>query len=158
MRNVTDCPLRSSSRFAVATFETWGGLQKAVDELCDKGLTADAFSCLGQRKLFAMKPPTLSDRGECELTFVDAPKAVCCTSGALAECLMSRLAAGATNLGAALAHWLIPRHAAEVQRAVLIGRIVFWVQLFDNTDERRAYDTLLANSSESVGVHDFVRK
>lgn len=158
-RDVTNRPVESSnSRFAVATFETWGSLQKALNELQGKGLTADTFSCLGLRHLFADKPTTLANqlRGDRELEFANNPETVFCTCGTLADCLLSRLTAGASTLGTALGHWLIPRHANDIQRAVLAGQIVFWVQLFDNADERRAYDALLANSSQSVGVHDLV--
>ncbi len=158
-RDVTNRPVGSSnSRFAVATFETWGGLQKALSELQDKGLTADTFSCLGLRRLFANKPSTLADQlcDDHELEFANNAEAVCCTRGILADYLLSRLTAGAPTLGSALGHWLIPRHANDIQRAVLAGQIVFWVQLFDNADERCAYDALLANSSQSVGVHDLV--
>jgi len=161
MHDVTHRPVGfSTSRFAVATFETWSGVQTAWNELLAKGLTPDAFSCLGLRHLFADKPAALADelRSDRDLQFVDDPETICCTSGTLAEFLVARLAAGATTLGAALAHWLIPRHAAEVHRAVLAGQIVLWVQLYDNADERRAYDTLLASSSQSVGVHDLVRE
>ena len=34
--------------------------------------------------------------------------------------------------------------------------MILWVQLFDNDDERRAYQSLLARSSNSVGVHDLL--
>jgi hypothetical protein len=58
----------------------------------------------------------------------------------------------------ALNHPLIPRHAAHLQAAVEHGRILLWVQLFDNDDERRAYQSLLARSCNSVGVHDLIAK
>ena len=56
----------------------------------------------------------------------------------------------------ALSRWLIARHAAHLQTAVEDGKILLWVQLFDYADERRAYQSLLASSSTSVGVHDLV--
>jgi hypothetical protein len=40
------------------------------------------------------------------------------------------------------ARWLIPRHAAQLQDAVTDGKIILWVKLFDNDDERRAYRPL----------------
>jgi hypothetical protein len=43
-----------------------------------------------------------------------------------------------------------------LQQAVEEGKLLLWVQLFDNEDERRAYRSLLATSSNSVGVHDLV--
>jgi hypothetical protein len=58
---------------------------------------------------------------------------------------------------AALTPWLIAHHATQLQEAVATGKIILWVQLFDNDDERRAYRSLLARSSNSVGVHDIVR-
>ena len=56
----------------------------------------------------------------------------------------------------ALARWLIERHAAQLVQAIQGGKINVWVQLFDNDDERRAYQSLFARSSDSVSVHDLV--
>ena len=80
-----------------------------------------------------------------ELPFQKNPELIGCTSGPVADRLAWRLALGAPTLHSALAHWLIPRHAAQLQRAVEDGRIILWVQLFDNDDERRAL-------SESAGA------
>jgi hypothetical protein len=74
----------------------------------------------------------------------------------LADRLAGRLEKGAQTLKAALGHWLIPRHAAHLQDGVENGKIILWVQLFDNEDERRAYQSLLKTSSNSVGVHDLI--
>jgi len=82
---------------------------------------------------------------------------ITCTSGALADCLTERLIAGALSLKDALGHWLIPRHAAHLEDAILAGKILFWIRVGDADDERRAYHSLLAHSSNSVGVHDLVR-
>ncbi|NJO32745.1 MAG: hypothetical protein HC869_05980 [Rhodospirillales bacterium] len=74
----------------------------------------------------------------------------------MADRLAGRLEVGATTLDTALSRWLIARHAAHLQKAVEDGKILLWVQLFDNDDERRVYRSLLATSSNSVGVHDLV--
>ena len=81
---------------------------------------------------------------------------IACTSGPLADRLLRRLAAGAHSLKEALGHWLIPRHAAHFEEAVRAGKILFWIRVGDADDERRAYQSLLAHSSNSVGVHDLV--
>jgi len=91
-----------------------------------------------------------------ELPFQKSAELIGCTFGPVADRLAWRLALGAPTLQSALAHWLIPRHAAHLQGAVENGRIILWVQLFDNDDERRAYHSLLARSSNSVGVHDLI--
>ena len=84
--------------------------------------------------------------GSCEL--------IACTSGPLANCLMERLESGAPSLKHALGLWLIPRHAAHFQDAIQEGQILLWIRVADADDERRAYQSLLAHSSNSVGVHD----
>ena len=84
------------------------------------------------------------------------------TSTALMVCmrfadrLAAKLAGKADTLAAALGCWLIPRHAAQLEQAVVAGKFILWVQLFDNDDERLASRSLLARSSNSVGVHDIV--
>jgi len=67
---------------------------------------------------------------------------------------MERVHAGAGNLTDALSHWLIPRHAAQFERAVLTGKILFWIEIMEADDERRAYQNLLAHGSDCVGFHD----
>jgi hypothetical protein len=150
----------SALRFAVGTFDTWGGVQEALRQLHARGIASDAFNCLGLHDTFASKPEAVFPdkvEGTREFAFSDGSRLISCTSGTMAQCLAARLAKGAPSLDAALGHWLIPRHAAELQRAVEDGKIVLWVQLFDANDERRAYQTLLAHSSDSVGVHDLSR-
>jgi hypothetical protein len=79
-----------------------------------------------------------------------------CTSGPLADCLMERLSSGAQSLKDALGHWLIPRHAAHFHDAVEAGKILLWICVVLADEERRAYQSLLACSSNSVGVHDLM--
>lgn len=146
-------------RFAVATFGTWESLRNTLHDLQAGGLAIETFNCLGLQRVLAGKRLTASpDKtvGLQELAFPDSVELVGCTSGPLADCLTRRLRAGTPSLEAALSRWLIPRHAALVQQTVERGQISLWVQLFDNDDERRAYQTLLANSSNSVGVHDLI--
>jgi hypothetical protein len=148
---------QSRLRFAVATFDKWDALYDAWKELSLDGLRSDTFSCLGlQRVLSGTIPldavPTLTTLQE--LPFPGNVHLICCTAGLLAQCLTARLHAGAPSLRAALGHWLIPRHASLLEDSIERGRIILWVQLFDNESERRAYQRLLARSSNSVGVHD----
>jgi len=149
---------RATLRFAVGIFDTWTDVQATVRDLTAGGMADNSFNCLGLYRVLAplaARPDNrlslrdLSFSGDAELTSV--------TDGLLAACLAERLRMGAKTLTAALGHWLIPRHAAQLQEAVSAGKVILWAQLFDNDDERRAYRSLLARSSNSVGVHDIIR-
>ena len=91
-----------------------------------------------------------------DLPFPTNRELIAATVGPLADRLAARLEAKADTLASALGHWLIRRHAVQLQDAVAAGKIVLLVQIFDNDDERRACQSLLARSSNSVGVHDIV--
>ena len=149
----------STSRFAVATFDSWSGIHTTLQDLGTGGSKLSDLNCLGLHRVLAQSggltaaAPSLGLR---ELPFQKNPELISCTSGPVADRLAWRLALGAPTLHSALAHWLIPRHAAQLQGAVQDGKIILWVQLFDNDDERRAYQSLLARSSNSVGVHDLL--
>ena len=154
--HVTELPVL---RFAVATFDAWGGLRCALQDLHLGGLAFETYNCLGLQRVLAdmdVVSPYHKAGAIQELAFPDSQEVICCTPGALAECLAGRLRAGAQSLQAALSEWLIPRHATHFQQAVERGKIILWVQLSGADDERRAYQSLLANSSNSVGVHDLV--
>jgi hypothetical protein len=146
-------------RFAVAAFDTWEGVEAALRDLSLGGTAPRNFNYLGLRRVLAgtgkaradAKPTSLH-----ELPFPGNPDLIGCTPGPLADRLAGRLENGAQTLKAALGHWLIPRHAAHLQDGVENGKIILWVQLFDNEDERRAYQSLLKTSSNSVGVHDLI--
>jgi hypothetical protein len=88
------------------------------------------------------------------LPFAQSSEAMACTLGPLADCLMERIGSGAQSLKEALGRWLVPRHAAYFQDAVRAGKILFWIRVAGADDERRANQSLLAHSSNSVGVHD----
>jgi hypothetical protein len=90
------------------------------------------------------------------LRFAESSEAIACTSGPLADSLLERIDSGAQSLKEALSRWLIPRHAAHFLDAVEAGRILFWIRVADADDERRACLSLLAHSSNSVGVHDLM--
>lgn len=146
-------------RFAVGTFDTWQQVHVALHDLRVRGLRLDSFNCLALELVFAGKTILAPDQQPVvieALSFPDSPNPIASTCGPLAGCLLRRLRAGAKNLNEALAYWLIPRHAAHFQDAVEAGKILFWIPLTDADDERRAYQTLLAHSSNSVGVHDLV--
>lgn len=147
-------------RFAVATFDTWGGLRSTLQSLMLDGLDRAAISLLGQRQVLVDAPTddVLLAFEPYELQFPGNREPICCTRGLLAERLAGQLQAGAITLKSALSRWLIPRHAAEIENAVELGRIVLWIQLFDNEGEHRAYRRLLAGTSHSVGVHDLVNE
>ena len=148
---VTDLP---TLRFAIAAFDTWAEVQKALQVLNAGGKALNDVSYLAQQRVLA-DAVTSNGRQTVHL-FGGTDGGIGCSAGPVADRLAGRFASGATTIKAALGRWLIPRHAAHLQQAVEEGKILLWVQLFDNDDERRAYQSLLATSSHSVGVHDLV--
>lgn len=146
-------------RFAVGTFATWPQLRDALQDVRLGGLAFDRFNCLALERVFAGKTivaPSQQPVDVQKLAFPDNAEAIGCTSGPLADRLAERLRSGAPSLKEALGHWLVPRHAARFQEAVEDGKILLWIRLSDADDERRACQSLLANSSNSVGVHDLL--
>ena len=145
--------------FAVGTFDGWSQVREALREFRARGLVLNSFNCLALMRLFSGKTILAPDHelvAVRALPFPSSSELTACTSGPLADCLMERLASGAPSLSQALGLWLIPRHAAHFQDAVQAGRILLWIRVADADDERQAYQTLLAHSSNSVGVHDLV--
>jgi hypothetical protein len=150
---------RTPLRFAIGIFDGWDGVKASVQDLAAAGMAAKNVHYLAlQRVLGSRSPIERADNPMSlrELPFPGNAGMISTTPGLVAERLAARLGRGAQTLKAALGDWLIPRHAAHLQDAVEGGKIVLWVQLFDNDDERRAYQSLLARSSNSVGVHDLV--
>lgn len=146
-------------RFVVGTFDGWYELRSALRDLRARGVVLDSFNCLALQRLFAGKTVVAPDQQSVDvkvLPFAEAAETIACTSGPLSDCLMKRIRSGSPNLTDALGLWLIARHAAHFEDAVAAGKIVFWVQVSDADDERRATQTLLAHSSSAVGVHDLV--
>jgi len=146
-------------RFAVGTFDRWEQVRDALGDLRGRGLVLDSFNCVALERLFAGKTIMAPDRqpvGVDVLSFPEASQLIACTSGPLADALMERIHSGARSLKDALGHWLIPRHATHFQAAVEAGKILFWIRVRDADEERDAYRTLLAHSSNTVGVHDLV--
>lgn len=141
-----------SFRFAVATFEAWLDARMAAEalQLGPRALTRVSYLALHD---VLAREPTLTI---CALPFPGAAPCIACSVGPIAARLLAKLETGAPTLQAALGTWLIPRHAAQLQSCVEKGKIVLWVQLVDNEDERSAYRTLLAAGCKSVGVHDLV--
>jgi hypothetical protein len=146
-------------RFAVGAFDSWQQLGDALGDLRLRGLVLDGCNCLAFERVFAgntvLAPSETLLRIE-PLAFPESGEPVACTAGPLADCLAERLRSGARSLKGALGHWLLARHAAHFQDVVEAGKILLWISLADAEDERRACQSLLANSSNSVGVHDLV--
>jgi hypothetical protein len=149
---------RLTLRFAVGIFDTWTDVQATVRDLTVDGMAENSFNCLGLHRVLAPLAARPDNRMSLrDLPFSGDPELTSVTDGPLATCLAERSRMGAETLTAALGQWLIPRHAAQLQEAVSAGQVILWAQLFDNDDERRAYRSFLARSSNSVGVHDIVR-
>ena len=146
-------------RFAVGTFATWQQLRLTLHDLRLRGQALDSFNCLALKSVFAGKTiiaPSQQRVGIQELAFPGNPELFGCTSGPLADRLTERLQSGAPSLEDALGLWLVPRHAAHYEEAVEGGKILLWIRLVDADNERCAYQSLLANSADSVGVHDLL--
>ena len=142
----------SQLRLAVGSFDTWPQLRSALGDLQLRGLAADSSNCLALQRIFAATQEILTIQ---ELPFPNNRDTMCCTSGPLADRLAERLTLGAPSLKDALSHWLVPRHADYFERTVESGKILLWVRVHYEGEERRACESLLATSSNSVGVHDF---
>jgi hypothetical protein len=147
-------------RFAVGTFDSWPQVRAALRDLRARGVVLDNFNCLALQRLFADKTIVAPDQASvavAALPFADGADVIACTSGPLADKLTEQTTFGARTLQDALGRWIIPRHAARFEDAVHAGKILFWIQVANADEERRACQTLLAHSSNSVDVHDLVR-
>ncbi len=142
-------------QFAIAAFDTSAEVEKALHALNAAGKALNDVTYLGLGRVLAEKTGEIRQTLR-TLVFPGNVHPIACTAGPVADRLAGRLEVGAATLDTALSRWLIARHAAHLQKAVEDGKILLWVQLFDNDDERRAYESLLATSSNSVGVHDLV--
>jgi hypothetical protein len=146
-------------RFAVGTFDSWPQVHSALGDARDRGLALDSGSYLALERVFGGKvvvAPAQRTLVIEALPFPAEAALIACTSGPLAECLAGRLRSDARSLNDALGHWLIPRHASHFAQAVQAGKIMLWLPISDADDERHAYASLLAHSSDLVGVHDLV--
>jgi hypothetical protein len=147
----------NSSRYAVGAFDDWSRLRAVLRDARSRGLLLDSLNCLALERLFEgtiIVAPAQDVVSICQLPVADGTEAIACTCGPLADCLMDRFRSGATSLKDALGHWLILRHATQLVNAICAGKILLWIRLADADDERRAYQSLLAHSSDVVGVHD----
>jgi len=146
-------------RFAVGSFDSQLQLGRSLDDLCRRGLSPDGFHYLALSRVFSGEKLLTHSRtpaSVAEVTFPENREPFGCTTGILHDCLLDRLGSDARSLKDALSHWLLPRHAAHFQEIVDKGKIQLWIRLTSAEDERNACQSLLANSSNSVGVHDLV--
>lgn len=141
-------------RFAVTALDDWPAVERVANDLRGSNASLKDISYLGLLKVLIEADNFLPAFEE--LSFPGNAELIGCTFGPLAERLYSRLQGGAETLQAALGHWLIGRHAAHIAHAIEQGNITVWVRLLDAEAERLAYQSLLAHSSNSVGVHDLV--
>jgi hypothetical protein len=148
-------------RFAVGIFDSWERLRGGVRDLGTRGLRIDNVNCLGLLSVFAPETtiaaaPWHQPLGIRQFAFPGNCGPIACTSGPLAERLGHAAQSGAASLREALATWLLPRHADYFQERVEAGNIQLWVHIANTDDERHACQSLLALSSDAVGVHDLV--
>lgn len=138
-------------RFAIAAFSSSSAAAKAAQDLQTVSRPAGSISYLGSRSALNARTSLL------ELPFPNNAQPLACTEGEVAQRLARKLDSGALTLQSALATWLIPRHALQLERAVENGEILVWVQLYDSEDEQNAYRILLSAGCTLVGVHDLVK-
>jgi hypothetical protein len=139
-------------RFAVAAFSSKAAAMEAARELQVVAKPLSNICYLGLQTMLGQVPAGLQ-----MLPFPGHVHVLACSKGFVAKRLAQKLEGGAQTLQDALATWLIPRHAQQLQRAVENGELLVWVQLCDSDDERSAYRILLAAGCTLVGVHDLVR-
>jgi hypothetical protein len=152
-------PEHANLRFVVGIFDGWEQLREALRDIQGRGLVLDSFNCIALQRVFAgkiIKAPDQASIAIRAIPFSGSPEPIACTSGPLADCLMERAQSGVGNFRDALGLWLILRHAIHFEKAVLAGKILLWIRVADADDERRAQQSLLALSSNTIGVHDFL--
>lgn len=150
---------RQIPRFAVGVFDSWYVVHEAARDLSNGFTVPHNMSCLGlERILVHWSDAEHAFDTSCmiEMPFPGELETIFCTAGPVAERIKKSANAGVPTLEAALNHWLIARHAAQLSEAVHGGKIIDFVQLSNDDDERRAYRCLLARSCHSVGVHDLI--
>ena len=148
---------RQIPRFAVGVFDSWHVVHEAARDLSKSYTVPHNMSCLGLERILAhwsYAEHAFDTSGMIKMPFPSELEPIFCTADPVAERIKKSANAGAPTLEAVLNHWLIPRHAAQLAEAVHGGKIIVFVQLSNDDDERRAYRCLLARSSHSVGVHD----
>jgi hypothetical protein len=147
-------PKANRLRFVVGEFEDWSQLCGMLDHAAALSLGMDSFNLLGLEPLLSSQSvngtPLLLE----PLPYVDGDTRIVCSHGPLAACLLAANRAGAQTINDALGQWCILRHADHFSAAVHAGRLLLWLRVMNEEDERAAYEYLLAKSSNAVGVHD----
>jgi hypothetical protein len=141
-------------RFVVGVLDTWSQLCSTRQHAAALSLGADNFNLLGLEPMLSSKnfdgEPLILE----PLPYKGGDGRIVCTQGPLAACLLQAHRAGAQTIKEALSQWIIPRHAEHFAAALNDNRILLWLRVLNDEDERAAYRCLLAQSSNSVGVHD----
>jgi hypothetical protein len=152
-------PEESKLRFVVGIFAGWPQLWTALCDLRVRGHVLDSFNCIALQRLFTneiIKAPEHESVAIQPMPFPGIEEQIACTVGPLSRRLIERVQSGASSLKDALGCGLIPRHAVHFEKAVLAGKILFWIRVSEADDERRVHQSLFTHSSNSVGVHDLV--
>ena len=145
--------------FAVGAFDDWSRVRAAFVTLGRAASCSTALNCLALERVFDSSNECCPQARRSRLRQSaagygwdrDDRLLHLWTSGRLPD---GQTRSGATSLKDALGRWLILRHARQLEEAVCSGRILLWIRLTDADDERRAYQSLLAHSSDVVGVAD----
>jgi len=152
-------------RYALAVFPGWQQVLPAVMVLALHSDIGQTIALLGEPSRFedpALVATTIDLSTELKqsiesrrhLSFGKPAHIVCCTDGDLAEQLSRRAGQDCTSFADALGFWIPGTHAARLDDELRRGRIILWARLFKPEQEHLVCETLLAQQSLRVEVHD----
>jgi hypothetical protein len=150
---------RPTHRFAIATFDEGEQVDMAVRALARVGINPNSTELLATHHAFLVNATALADaivHQPCELLFPDNAELIKCTPGPVARFLTDELNTGYRCLADALDLSGFPNLAKALERNVEQHRLLLWVPVHDDVEERKVGLTLLAMKPRSYEVHDFV--
>lgn len=149
----------STPRFAIATFDQGEHVALAVQALARLGIDPKSLELLATRQAFQANTGALAEMlvGQPrDLQFPDNAEVIECTPGPVATLLAEGRNKGVRGLAEALDISVFPHLAKALERDVEEHRLLLWVPIHNDEDERKAGLTLLALKPRSYQVHDLV--
>lgn len=125
-------------QFAVAAFDSWAGVYQALDALKGQGIELASATVLATPATGARgaagdaetaAAPAFPEGLGVELCRLHFDQPLQCTIGPLASALGRRRDQGATTLADAVAPWLSPGLAEDLERQLAAGRILLWFEI-----------------------------
>ena len=174
---------KAKVREAVAVFDDWSSLERAVDDLHDAGFRSDDISLLAGEETVTSKLGHRYERVQELEDDPDAPRTaftssrsigrredmvvssltvlptllaagtVVASAGAVAAAIAGTASVGAA-IGTAFARWMDKRHADWLQSQLDHGGILLWVRVPDDDAQGRAVGILRGHSAHDVHVHE----